>query len=76
MDEEDVATYTLKAAVDPRSENKVLYIRPAQNLYSHAQLFELWEKKSGQAREKLQLEEEQVVKQAEGKIHFIRCCSK
>eukprot|EP00246_Nothoceros_aenigmaticus_P014485 TRINITY_DN551_c0_g1_i1.p1 TRINITY_DN551_c0_g1~~TRINITY_DN551_c0_g1_i1.p1 ORF type:complete len:305 (+),score=65.65 TRINITY_DN551_c0_g1_i1:1476-2390(+) len=65
VDEDDIGTYTVKAALDPRAENKVIYFRPPKNLYSHAEVLELWEKKSGAKLQKTQLEDEDILKQIE-----------
>ncbi|CAO2198594.1 unnamed protein product [Urochloa humidicola] len=45
--EEDVGTYTVLAAVDPRADNKMVYIKPPANTMSHDELLDLWEKKTG-----------------------------
>ncbi|CAO2161863.1 unnamed protein product [Urochloa humidicola] len=45
--EEDVGTYTVLAAADPRAENRMLYIKPPANTMSHNQLLDLWVKKTG-----------------------------
>ncbi|KAM7273595.1 hypothetical protein ACFE04_028259 [Oxalis oulophora] len=64
--EEDVATYTIKAADDPRTLNKVLYIKPAQNIYSFNELVSLWEKKIGQTLERIYMPEEVAIKKIAG----------
>ncbi|KAL2504071.1 NmrA-like negative transcriptional regulator family protein [Abeliophyllum distichum] len=61
--EEDIATYTIKAVDDPRTLNKILYIKPPKNIYSFNELVALWEKKIGKTLEKEYVSEEQVVKQ-------------
>ncbi|KAK4437756.1 Phenylcoumaran benzylic ether reductase POP1 [Sesamum alatum] len=60
--EEDIATYTIKAVDDPRTLNKILYIRPPANAISMNDLVSLWEKKIGKNLEKIYVPEEQVVK--------------
>ncbi|KAL0356697.1 UNVERIFIED_CONTAM: Phenylcoumaran benzylic ether reductase POP1 [Sesamum calycinum] len=60
--EEDIATYTVKAVDDPRTLNKILYIRPPANTISMNDLVSLWEKKIGKNLEKIYVPEEQVVK--------------
>ncbi|XP_038887505.1 isoflavone reductase homolog [Benincasa hispida] len=52
VDEDDIATYIVKAATDPRTENKTVYIRPPQNILSQRELIEKWEKLSGKVLEK------------------------
>jgi uncharacterized protein YbjT (DUF2867 family) len=53
MDEDDIATYTIKAIDDPRALNKTLYLRPPENTLSQRQLVEIWEKLSGKKLEKI-----------------------
>ncbi|GKB09231.1 isoflavone reductase [Tanacetum coccineum] len=43
MDEDDVATYTIKTIDDPRMLNKTLYLRPDENIVTQNQLVEKWE---------------------------------
>ncbi|XP_011083666.1 isoflavone reductase-like protein [Sesamum indicum] len=61
--EQDIGTYTIKAVDDPRTLNKVLYIKPPKNIYSFNELIPLWEKKIGKTLEKEYIPEEQVLKQ-------------
>ncbi|CAA0838158.1 NmrA-like negative transcriptional regulator family protein [Striga hermonthica] len=61
--EEDIGTYTIKAVDDPRTLNKILYIKPPKNIYSFNELVALWEKKIGKTLEKEYVPEEQVLKQ-------------
>jgi len=68
--EEDIATYTIKAIDDPRALNKILYMRPPSNIYSHNELVSLWEKKTGKTLEKIYLTEEEVVKKIKGGLCF------
>lgn len=60
--EEDVGTYTIKAADDPRTLNKIVYIRPPGAIYSHNDLVSLWEKKTGKKLQRVYLSEEEVHK--------------
>ncbi|KAM7270470.1 hypothetical protein ACFE04_029684 [Oxalis oulophora] len=64
--EEDVAAYTLKAADDPRTLNKILYLRPAGNIYSFNELVSLWERKIGKTLEKTYVPESHIIKKIEG----------
>ncbi|KAA8536093.1 hypothetical protein F0562_028571 [Nyssa sinensis] len=64
--EDDIATYTIKAVDDPRTLNKILYIRPAGNIYSFNELVSLWEKKIGKTLERTYVPEEQVLKNIQG----------
>ncbi|KAK2660551.1 hypothetical protein Ddye_007084 [Dipteronia dyeriana] len=60
--EVDIGTYTIKAVDDPRTLNKILYIKPPGNTYSFNELVALWEKKIGKTLEKVYLPEEQILK--------------
>lgn len=62
VDEEDVATYTIKAVDDPRTLNKALYLRLPENTLSVNELVALWENKIGKTLEKLYVPEEQLLK--------------
>ncbi|RDY09028.1 hypothetical protein CR513_06674, partial [Mucuna pruriens] len=52
LDEDDVATYTIKTIDDPRTLNKTLYLRPQENVLSQAELIGIWEKLIGKELEK------------------------
>ncbi|CAN6178151.1 unnamed protein product [Urochloa humidicola] len=60
--EEDVGTYTIKAIDDPRTLNKILYLRPPSNILSHNELVSLWEKKIGKTFERVYIPEDEVLK--------------
>ncbi|XP_006656086.1 phenylcoumaran benzylic ether reductase Pyrc5-like [Oryza brachyantha] len=60
--EEDVGTYTIKAVDDPRTLNKILYLRPPSNILSHNELISLWEKKVGKTFERVYIPEDNVLK--------------
>ncbi|XP_044510516.1 eugenol synthase 1-like [Mangifera indica] len=60
--EADIATYTIKAVDDPRTLNKVLFIRPPKNTYTINELVALWEKKIEKTLEKVYVPEEQLLK--------------
>uniref|UniRef100_A0ACD5VDE3 Uncharacterized protein n=1 Tax=Avena sativa TaxID=4498 RepID=A0ACD5VDE3_AVESA len=45
--EEDIAVYTIRAIDDPRTLNKILYMRPPANIVSHNELISMWETKTG-----------------------------
>lgn len=64
--EEDIATFTIKAVDDPRTLNKILYIRPPHNTLSFNDVLSLWEKKIGKTLEKIYVPEEQVLKNIQG----------
>ncbi|KAK6938836.1 NmrA-like domain [Dillenia turbinata] len=61
--EKDIGTYTIKAVDDPRTLNKVLYIKPPKNTMSFNELVAIWENKIGKTLEKTYVPEEQVLKQ-------------
>ncbi|XP_058088450.1 phenylcoumaran benzylic ether reductase Pyrc5-like [Magnolia sinica] len=63
--EEDIGTFTIKAVDDPRTLNKILYLRPAGNIYSFNELVSLWERKIGKTLERIYVPEEQVLKNIE-----------
>ncbi|XP_062181868.1 phenylcoumaran benzylic ether reductase Pyrc5-like [Phragmites australis] len=60
--EEDVGTYTIKAVDDPRTLNKILYLRPPSNILSHNELVSLWEKKVGRTFQRVYIPEDEVLK--------------
>ncbi|XP_073154920.1 phenylcoumaran benzylic ether reductase Pyrc5-like isoform X2 [Henckelia pumila] len=60
--EEDIATYTITTVDDPRTLNKILYIRPPSNAVSLNDLVALWEKKIGKSLERTYIPEEQVLR--------------
>ncbi|KAJ3684888.1 hypothetical protein LUZ61_014052 [Rhynchospora tenuis] len=61
VNERDVATYVIKTVDDPRTLNKMLYVRPRENFYSLNQLVKLWEKKTGKALEKKYITKEELL---------------
>lgn len=58
MKERDVAAFTISTVDDPRTLNKVVYLRPPGNVYSMNELVELWEQKIGKQLEKIHVSEE------------------
>ncbi|CAH9107131.1 unnamed protein product [Cuscuta epithymum] len=60
--EEDIAAYTIKAVDDPRTLNKILYVRPPKNTISFNDVVSIYEKKIGKTLEKEYVPEEQVLK--------------
>ncbi|MCO5570144.1 hypothetical protein L7F22_023861 [Adiantum nelumboides] len=61
--EEDIGTYTIKAIDDPRTLNKIVYLRPPQNILTINEVVALWEKKIGLTLEKEYISEEAIVEQ-------------
>ncbi|KAJ0086711.1 hypothetical protein Patl1_09164 [Pistacia atlantica] len=66
--EADIATYTIKAVDDPRTLNKILFIKPPQNTYTFNEVAALWEKKIGKTLEKVYVPGEQLLKDIPGQI--------
>ncbi|GMY05763.1 probable pinoresinol-lariciresinol reductase 3 [Fagus crenata] len=60
--ESDVAAFTISAVDDPRTLNKVLYLRPPGNVYSLNELIEIWESKIGKKLEKIYEPEEELLR--------------
>ncbi|MQL88733.1 hypothetical protein Taro_021302 [Colocasia esculenta] len=69
VNEEDIGTYTIRAAEDPRTLNKIVYLRPPANVLSFNELVALWESKIGKTLEKVYVPEEELLKQIQGKLH-------
>ncbi|KAJ9178408.1 hypothetical protein P3X46_010293 [Hevea brasiliensis] len=63
--EEDVAAYTVRAAIDPRVANRVIICRPPGNIVSQLDLVSSWEKKTGRTFKKIHVAEEEIVKLSE-----------
>lgn len=61
VNERDVATYVIKAADDPRTINRIMYVTLRENIYSLNQLVALWEKKIGKALERKYVTEEELL---------------
>ncbi|KAH0720422.1 hypothetical protein KY285_006411 [Solanum tuberosum] len=60
-DGQDFATYTIKAVDDPKTLNKILYIKPPYNKITLNELVSLWEKKTGKNLERIYVPGEQVL---------------
>lgn len=67
MDEDDVATYTVKTIDDPRTLNKMVYLRPPENILTQRQLIEKWEKLIGKQLEKSSINEQDFLASIKGK---------
>ncbi|KAL6995703.1 Eugenol synthase 1 [Sarracenia purpurea var. burkii] len=67
-EEHDIGTYIIKAMDDPRTLNKIFYIKPPKNVYSLNELVSLWEKKTGKMLERIYVPEEQILKQIQGQL--------
>ena len=68
VDEADYGTYTIKAADDPRTLNKVLYLQPAANTITKNELVSLYEKITGKKFERIYVTEEELLKQIQGYV--------
>lgn len=66
VDEDDIATYTIKTIDDHRTLNKTLYLRPPENILSQRQLVEIWEKLSGTKLQKISIFGEQFLASING----------
>ncbi|KAK7360617.1 hypothetical protein VNO77_02624 [Canavalia gladiata] len=66
LDEDDIATYTIKTIDDPRTLNKTLYLRPPQNVLSQAELIGIWEKLIGKELEKTYISPESFLTTLKG----------
>lgn len=60
--EEDIGTYTIKAVDDPRTLNKILYLRPPANILSFNEMVSLWEKKIDKTLERTYVLEDELLK--------------
>ncbi|CAM0913894.1 unnamed protein product [Alopecurus aequalis] len=65
LDEKDMSMLAIKTVEDPRTLNKVLYMRPPTNVCSFGKLVHLLEKKTGRALERQYVSELELAK----KIH-------
>ena len=66
VSEEDVGIFTIRAVDDPRTLNKILYVRPPGNIFSQNELVSLWEKKTGKTFKRVYVTEEEVLNQIQG----------
>lgn len=60
----------MKAATDPRTLNKTVYIRPPQNILSQRELIQIWEKLSGKVLEKISVSAQDFLANIKGKQIF------
>lgn len=66
MDEDDIATYTIKTIDDPRTLNKTLYLRPPENIITQRELVEKWENLLGKKLEKYNISAQELLASMEG----------
>nr|GMD74581.1 isoflavone reductase homolog [Ipomoea batatas] len=72
MDEDDVATYTMKTIDDPRALNKTIYLRPQlpqENILTQRELVAIWEKLNGKKLEKISLSADEFLASMKGNIN-------
>ncbi|KAF8005766.1 hypothetical protein BT93_K0139 [Corymbia citriodora subsp. variegata] len=60
--EQDIAKYTINAANDPRTLNRIVIYRPPGNVVSQNELISSWEKKTGRSFEKVLVQEDEMIK--------------
>ena len=72
VDEDDVATYAIKTIDDPRTLNKTVYIRPAENILSQRQLIEIWENLCGKKLQEISISDEEFISSMKGKNITLR----
>lgn len=66
MDEDDIATYTIKCIDDPRTLNKTIYIRPQENILTQNEVIAKWEKLSGKVLEKVHVPADEFLASMKG----------
>lgn len=62
LDEKDMSRLAIRAVEDPRTLNKVLYVRPSTNVCSFGQLVHLLEEKTGKTLERHYVSEQELAK--------------
>lgn len=55
MDEDDIATYTVKAIDDSRALNSTLYLRPQSSIISQLELVHIYENRTGKTLNKISI---------------------
>ena len=66
VDEDDIATYTIKSIDDPRTLNKTMYIRPQENILTQNEVIAKWEKLSGKILEKVHVPADEFLASMKG----------
>ena len=61
MDEDDIATYSIKTIDDPRTLNKTVYIRPLKNILSQREVVQIWEKLIGKELHKTSISDQEFL---------------
>ncbi|KAF7082008.1 hypothetical protein CFC21_085897 [Triticum aestivum] len=70
--EEDIAAYTVRAVDDPRTLNKILYMRPPANILSHNELISMWERKVDRTFHVVRIPEADLLKMIKGTSIILR----
>ncbi|TVT99844.1 hypothetical protein EJB05_54753, partial [Eragrostis curvula] len=60
--EKDMSMLVMRAVEDPRTLNKILYVRPPANVCSFSHLVSLWEDKIGRSLDKYHMPQEELLK--------------
>ncbi|ONI05753.1 hypothetical protein PRUPE_5G022800 [Prunus persica] len=66
VDEDDLATYTIKTIDDPRTLNKTLYFRPPENVLTQKQLVDMWENLIGKKLEHITISQQDFLASMKG----------
>ncbi|XP_068334282.1 isoflavone reductase homolog [Pyrus communis] len=66
VDEDDIATYTIKTIDDLRTLNKTLYIRPPENVVTHKELVEMWENVMGRKLQQITISKQDFLASMKG----------
>lgn len=66
VDEDDIATYSIKTIDDPRTLNKTVYIRPPQNILSQREVVQIWEQLIGKELLKSSISEQEFLEIMKG----------
>ncbi|KAK9091009.1 hypothetical protein Sjap_024186 [Stephania japonica] len=72
LNEDDVATYTIKTIDDPRTINKIVHLIPPENIVSQNELIEIWEKLAGKKLNKAYFSAEDFLAMMTGANPFIQ----
>jgi hypothetical protein len=64
--EEDIANYMMRAVDDPRTLNKILYMRPPANIVSHNELISMWERRAGKTLQIVRIPEVDLLEWIKG----------
>ncbi|KAJ1265190.1 hypothetical protein BS78_08G060200 [Paspalum vaginatum] len=70
VDEDDVATYTIKSIDDPRTLNKTVFLRPRENILTQNDVIAKWEKLSGTVLEKIHIPADEFLASMRGIGHY------